>query len=139
VAPPGGGLQRRLFEVECSRRVASLDLQRSEVEHRVRIAARLRLLVPVLGRGEIATRFEEHAKVERGTCMGRLGRLPVRGFRGDYVATLLEQQAEFEPLLSATVNRERLISVFRHAPNAFPLPPLTLPKSERRDYVKCNS
>jgi hypothetical protein len=120
VAPPSGGLQGRLFEVERSYRVAPLGLQRSEVEHRVRIAVRLRLPVPAFGRGEIAARFEEHAQVEGGPRMGGLGRLPVRGFRGDHVATLLEQQTEVEPLLSATVARERLISVFCHAPNAFP-------------------
>ena len=105
----------------------------------MRIGVRLGLPVPVFGRSEIATRFEEHAQVKGGTGMGGLGRLPVRGFRGDDVATLLEQQAKVEPLLSATVTRERLINVFRHAPNAFPLPLLTLLESERRDYVKCKT
>ncbi|MGZ4222515.1 MAG: hypothetical protein ACXVS6_17265 [Solirubrobacteraceae bacterium] len=77
--------------------------QRCNVESCVRIAIHQRLAVPAFRLGPLASRFEEHAEVERRPGVPGDRRLPVRNRSRIKIAALLEQQAELEPFFGSAV------------------------------------
>jgi hypothetical protein len=97
--------------VALPRAIAAPIHQRCNVESCVRIAIRQRPAVPAFRFGPLASRFEEHAEVERGASVPGSGRLPVRNCSRGQIATLLEQQTELEPFLGGAVIDNRSVSV----------------------------
>jgi hypothetical protein len=103
--------QRGPAPIALPRAIAAPLHQRCNVESSVRIAIDQRPAVPAFRLGALASRFEEHAEVERGPGVPGDRRLPVGNRSRIKIVVLLEHQAELEPLLGTAVVRTGLVVI----------------------------